>query len=297
MLDVRVQSFLAVVETGSYTAAAKRINLTQPAVTQHIARLEEHYDCRLFSPHGRGVRLTESGHRFLQYAKIQRSNENKLIQDLQGLDPKLRLGSTLSIADYYLPEKLAPLCSEGTLLPHLSVGNTKALLEMLLDGTLDGAFIEGIFDRSLFQSRPFCSPRFVPVAGGSHPLAGKSVTLEDLHSFPLILREKGSGTRAVLEHYLAQQSDTILSFSGVWEVGSFALIKALLKETQGITFCYEAVAARETADGTLTLLSLKNYDMHHEMHFVYPRFSLCHRQLNLFFDRLMETGQNRELQD
>ena len=287
MLDLRMRSFLEVVETGSYTAAAKKLNLTQPAVTQHISRLEEHYGCQFFCPEGRGVRLTDAGLRFHDYACMQHCNEKQLIKDLQGLQPALRLGSTLSIADYYLPEKLAAMCISDGFSPHVIVGNTKYLLGKLLEGQLDAAFIEGIFDRSLFESRIFTTPRFMPVVSANHPLVGKRIHHEQLHAYPLIVREPGSGTRAIMENYLAYCNDSPLSFSKIWEIGSFALIKNLLRQTNAVSFMYEAVAKREVERGELAFLSIDGYDLRHDMHFVYLRHTLRSRELNRFFDEMI----------
>jgi len=287
MLDLKVHTFLKVVELGSYTAAAAALHLTQPAVTQHIARLEEHYGCRLFRPEGRGVRLTEEGESFLHYARMQYANELHLHRDLSRLHKPLRIGSTLSIADYYLPELILPLCRPDAVLPHVSVGNTEQLLGKLLAGELDAAFIEGIFDRALFEARVFYTPEFVPVAAADHPLAGRTVMLEDLHNYPVILRESGSGTRAVLENYLAQQNDTPNSFSTVWEVGSFALIKQMLQGTTAVSFMYEAVARQEIREGRLTRLQLQGYDLRHPLHFVYLKNTMRRRVVEDFYREMI----------
>lgn len=287
MLDLKVHTFLKVVELGSYTAAASAMHLTQPAVTQHIARLEEHYGCRLFRPEGRGVRLTEAGESFLHYARMQYANEVDLQRDLSGRHKPLRIGSTLSIADYYLPELILPLCRSESVLPHVDVGNTEQLLGKLLAGELDAAFIEGIFDRALFEARVFSVPEFVPVAAADHPLANRPVTLEELHDYPVILRESGSGTRAVMENYLAQQNDSPNSFAAVWEVGSFVLIKQMLRGTEAVSFMYEAVARQEIGEGSLSRLQIREYDLRHPLHFVYLKHSVRRRVVEDFYRKIL----------
>lgn len=287
MLDLKVHTFLKVVELGSYTAAAAALHLTQPAVTQHIARLEEHYGCRLFRPEGRGVRLTEAGESFLRYARMQRANEMQLQRDLERVHLPLRLGSTLSIADYYLPELILPLCGREAHLPCVEVANTEILLGKLLAGELDAAFIEGIFDRACFEAKVFSEPEFVPVAAADHPLAGREVTLEELHEYPIICREAGSGTRAVMENYLARQNDSPNSFAQLWEAGSFALIKQMLRGTQAVSFMYEAVARREVEEGSLKRLNIRGYDVCHALHFVYLKHSLRRRAVEELFERMV----------
>lgn len=291
MLDLKVHTFLKVVELGSYTAAANALHLTQPAVTQHIARLEDHYGCRLFRPEGRGVRLTEAGESFLHYARMQHANEVHLQLELERVRLPLRLGSTLSIADYYLPELILPLCGRERRMPSVSVGNTEQLLGKLLEGELDAAFIEGIFDRALFEAKVFSVPEFIPVAAANHPLAGREVMLEELHAYPVICREPGSGTRAVMENYLSRQNDSPNSFAAVWEVGSFALIKQMLRGTKAVSFMYEAVARQEIEEGKLVRLQLQDYRVRHALHFVFLKNSLRRLEAETFFRDIVASAQ------
>jgi len=272
MLDLKVHTFLKVVELGSYTAAANALHLTQPAVTQHIARLEEHYGCRLFRPEGRGVRLTEAGESFLHYARMQHANEVHLQFELE----RVRL----------------PLRRPEPRTARVAVGHIAQLLGKLLAGELDAAFIEGIFDRALFEAKVFSVPEFIPVASANHPLAGREVTLEELHACPVICREPGSGTRAVMENYLSRQNDSPNSFAAMWEVGSFALIKQMLLGTEAVSFMYEAVARQEIEEGKLVRLRLQDYHVRHALHFVFLKNSLRRLEAEAFFRKIVGSARN-----
>ncbi|WMI79873.1 LysR family transcriptional regulator [Anaerotignum sp. MB30-C6] len=285
MLDQKLTTFLAVIETGSYTAAAKRLHLTQPAVTQHIQKLEEHYGCQLFTQEGRAMRLTKDGEFFLHYTKMQQSNERQLVEKLEGNHRPLYIGSTLSIADYYLPPMLYSFLEKNNGGLNITVANTKVLLESLLQGKLDAAFIEGIFDRKLFEAEVFCIARFIPVVSKKHPLLNKKIDLSDLYSYPLILREFGSGTRAIFESYLAQQNDSITSFASTWEVSSFVLIKHLLENTNAVSFMYEAVAGEEISIGELGTLEIADYQVSHPLQFVYLKNSLDQDKIMTFYSQ------------
>ncbi len=286
MLDSKIYTFLKVVELGSYTAAATALHLTQPAVSQHIQKLEEHYGSKLFQLQGRAVHLTPEGRRFLHYAHMQQNNEAQLLGQLAGHQQPLRLGSTLSIADYYLPPLLAPLAATPETPLHLKVANTDVLLEHLVKGSLDAAFVEGNFDRSLFDTRMFCQAPFLPVAAANHPLARKTACLSQLYAYPLILREAGSGTRAILENHLAQRSDSISSFPHTWEVGSFMLIKRLLEAGEAISFMYQAVAAEEVAAGQLVYLDVEDCQLSHPLHFVHRKNCLEAARITALYSTL-----------
>ncbi|WP_304509388.1 LysR family transcriptional regulator [Anaerotignum sp.] len=285
MLDQKLTTFLAVVETGSYTAAARVLHMTQPAVTQQIQKLEEYYGCQLFTQEGRAMRLTKNGAFFLHYTKMQQSNERQLTEKLGGNQRPLYIGSTLSIADYYLPPLLFSYLDKKDEGLNITVANTKILLESLLEGKLDAAFIEGIFDRKLFEAEEFCVANFIPVVSKKHPLLQKKIELSELYSYPLILRELGSGTRAIFESYLAQQNDSISSFDSTWEVSSFVLIKHLLENTNAVSFMYEAVAEKEIRGGKLGVLNITNYQVSHSLQFVYLKNNLDQDKIMSFYNK------------
>ena len=152
MLDSKVLTFLEVAAQGSYTRAAENLHLTQPAVTQQIHRLEEHYGHQLVDTCGRTVRLTEAGEKLERHARMQLVNERRFMERLAAEEPPLGLGATLSIADYYLPRPLGRALAGGAGL-RVCVGNTQALTERMLEGDLDCALVEGMFDRALFEAR------------------------------------------------------------------------------------------------------------------------------------------------
>ena len=228
--------------------------------------------------------LTEKGAQFLHYIHLQCANEQHLLCQLAEQEHPLRIGSTLSISDYYLPSILATQMESGTHGIHVLVANTQTLLKKLLEGALDAVFIEGIFNRTLFASEVFCNAPFVPVVRKGHPLIGTQVNLEHLHDYPLILRESGSGTRAICEHYLALQNDAPQSFADIWEIGSFALIKALIKQTDAISFMYEGVAEEGVRNGTLDILNIRDYKIVHPLHFVYLKNSVERVRIQSFYN-------------
>lgn len=287
MLDAKIETFLKVVELKSYTTAAEALHLTQPAVTQHIRKLEAHYGHRLIDSSKRSVQVTEAGEMLYRYLSLQRANEARFVQLLQSTVKPLRVGATLSIADYYLPGPLLNRMLHNSDPVRVTVGNTTHLLEQLRTGELDCAFIEGLFDALLFETLSFCQATFLPVVRSGHPLLGSETTLAALHTYPLALREPHSGTREVLETWLRQQDDGPLFFAGVVELGSFTLIKEWVRRTDAITFVYEGVVREELARGDLCQLPLAGFPLTHALRFVYRRGDARHQQLEQFFRELV----------
>lgn len=286
MLDQKVQTFLKVAECKNYTKAAEELNLTQPAVTQHIKKLEDYYGCKLIDISGKSVELTVQGHTFYNYANFQNANEIQLINQMKKVETPIRIGATLSIADYYLPSYLSSYIKNNEELISLTVNNTKSIIEKLLNNELYCAFIEGIFDKSLFHFKEFYTTKFVPVARKGHPLEGKEILLANIHQYPLILREGGSGTREIYENYLYQNNDSILSASKIYEISSFGIIKKMLSHTNAVSFMYEEVAREEVEKGELCFLTIKNYSIERPLYFIYPNNSLMKERNELFYQKL-----------
>src|SRR5690554_7959888 len=112
MLDYRHETFLAVYRIGSYTKAAQELNLTQPAVSQHIKALEAHYGCRLFTYANKTLTPTPEGRLLYRFASRISSDSDLLAEQLrqeQSSRLQLRFGATLSIGQYIMPEVLGRL--------------------------------------------------------------------------------------------------------------------------------------------------------------------------------------------
>ncbi len=284
MLDAKLLTFLEVARLGSYTRAAERLHLTQPAVTQHIRKLEEHYRRKLMDTSGRAVRLTAAGEEVLSYARLQLNNERRLMERLSEGQRPLCVGATLSIADYYLPPRLSRYLSGGGTPPHVEVGNTETLLSRMHNGDLDCALIEGLFDEAVFEADIWLNASFVPIARAGHPLACGIRTLRELCGYPLLLREPGSGTRAVLENALFQRGMSPDSFLKSAELGGFGLIKAVLAATDAVSFMYEGVCRAEIEAGTLCELPVADFSLVRPLYFLRLRGGPEGERCNAFYE-------------
>lgn len=270
MLDPRWNTFLAVCETMNYTKAAQRLCLTQPAVTHHIQYLEQHYGCRLFTYEGKVLRLTEAGLRLREFTRSMAYNEQKMEQTMAASAPiSLRVGTSKTIGEYVIAPKV-----EQFLQAHpdasfsLLVDNTRELLRGLEAGRLDFVLVEGFFDRSRYDAQLWRRESFFGVCSPDHRLAGRLVTLEELEGERLILRESGSGTRAIFEDALRRQNRTLRGFSSVATISDFATIKSLVTDGLGISFLYAPVVQRELEQGTLARFDLADAPMQGAFYFV-----------------------------
>ena len=221
MLDFRVETFLTVCRTMNYTRAAEELNITQPAVSQHIAHLERDYGVPLFAYRNKKLQLTDAG-ALLRDALSTMAHDERLLRDRMrssatGARVELSLGMTLTAGEYLVA---APLADYLRRHPELHVaarsGGTSELLALLNAGEIDCAFVEGFFDKNAYAWDVFRTERLVCVCAADHEFAARPVRVEDLFDERLIVREPGSGTRAVLEHALAAQNLTVASRRPAW---------------------------------------------------------------------------------
>lgn len=263
MLDPRWNTFLVLCETMNYTRAAERLCLTQPAVTHHVHYLEEHYGCRLFSYEGKVLRLTEAGLRLREFTRSMAYNSQKIEEAMAEQAPlSLRVGTSKTIGEYVVAPKV-----EHFLRAHpeanfsLLVDNTQVLLRALEEGQLDFVLIEGFFERSRYETQLFRREAFFGVCTPGHRLAGRSVSLDELWGERLILREVGSGTRAIFEDALRRLNYSLDSFESVVTISEFEAIKSLVADGLGISFLYAPVVERELAQGKLARFELADAPM------------------------------------
>ncbi len=288
LLDFRHETFLALSHIQNYTKAAKALNITQPAVTQHIQYLENHYGCKLFAYQNRKISLTPQGEKLKIFVTTVMADgkmfENFLLEE-ENKEKEITFGATLSIGEYVMPHLLSQILLKNPMMKiHMSVGNTQTLLEKLYQGDIAFALVEGIFDKSLFGYQLFSLERFIPVSSAKSVFGQKKTSLEEVLEAPLILREKGSGTREILENVLNQHNYTINSFKTLIEIGNMAAIKKLVIQEVGISFLYEVAAKEEIIKEELKEIEIENSQWKREFNFVYLKNSFHKETYHHWFE-------------
>lgn len=290
MIDWRADTFLDVCETLNYTRTAERLSITQPAVSQHIAWLEQELKAKLVRRRGRTLALTEAGALARDMLRAHRNDENALRRFVAREDHEagtLRIGATLTAGEYLLARPLARWCAaHPRMRVSVAAADTEQLLAQLDAGTIDCALVEGIFDESRYASLTWSVERMVCVeaAGGDEP-TGCPATLHDLIDRTLIVREPGSGSRAVLESALARENLAPESFARVVEAAGVNMACEMAAAGLGITFVYEPAARRLVDAEELREIPLADCDMRHPIAFVWQKNALfAERYRTLFRD-------------
>ncbi len=281
MNDFRLRSLLAVVRTGSFSAAAEILHVTQPAVSQHIRQLEEFYGSRLLSRVGRRTVPTPTGSLLFEYAESIESLYRSMDRDIFNAAAAVRtfdVGATLTIAEYLLPPLLGQYRKlNAHVRIRMTVQNTKETIDRLIRNQITLAMVEGPFDRGSLHTCKFIDDEMVAVCAPEYELkranGGSSIPIAALLASDLILREPGSGTRTVLEHYLMRHGMDPRSIRVYMEIGSINAIKSLVSSELGVTVVSRSAVERELKEGKLVQLHLDGGPILRELQFVWNDYS------------------------
>ena len=291
MQDFRVDTFLTVCRTMNYTRAAEELSITQPAVSQHIAFLERSYGVRLFDYHNKKLALTEAGE-LLRDALATMAHDERMLRERMArvqtsVPVELSVGMTLTAGEYLVAAPLADcLARHPELRAIVRSGGTAELLALLNAGDIDCAFVEGFFDKSAYAWDTFCTERLVCVCAPDHVFSHEPRAMEDVLDERLIVRERGSGTRAVLEHALAARNLGIDGFRQVSVVESLDIIKVFVQRDLGVSFMYEAAVRRELEEGTLRTVELAGPAIEHDIAFIRLAGSVFEPELRGLFEEV-----------
>ncbi len=276
MVDPKLVTLLAVCETKNFTRAAYTLSLTQPAVSHHIAQLEQELGVKLFHRKKADLKLTAEGEIVVKFAKRMIALHSKMLNSLStGRDRllHLRVGITHTAESNLITEVLAKYGNETPGLTITIVTDTiNNLYDLLSDYELDLAIVEGEQHDPSINSLLLDTDYLVCVVSNNSPLAKKSmVTLSDLRSEKLILRLPNSGTRNLFVAHLESLNLSIRDFNVLMEVDNVATIKDLIRKQLGISILPRSACLDELNKGKLTALPIENLSMIRETNLLYNK--------------------------
>ena len=266
--------FHAIAETGNITRAAEKLETAQPAVSRQLALLEKSLNTKLVDRLPRGIRLTQSGQLLATYASRLFSIESeahRALAELQGLHRgTLLLGASLTIGSHLLPPLIAAFHQYH---PHIQVtlhiANTDEIHRRLLASQLDLGFTEGLLPSDDLAATIFATDELLPVVPPTHPLlAMNHPPPKAFAKYPLILREPGSGTRAIVERALRKAGTTA---NPALSLGSAEAIKSALLANAGVAILSKLAVAPELRAGQLATLPIPALHIRRDLYHLHPR--------------------------
>ncbi|HWB45343.1 MAG TPA: LysR substrate-binding domain-containing protein [Hyphomicrobiaceae bacterium] len=253
----QLRIFVAVAEHEHVTQAARVLNLTQSATSAAIAALEGRYETKLFHRVGRRIELTGAGRMFLAEAKavLQRAGAAEtLLSDIAGLKRgTLSVAASQTVGNYWLPRLIQQYRSRypGIALS-LSLGNTESVAGMVHDGAADLGFIEGDIDDPVLVVRSVAEDRLVLVVAAGHAWARRPPrSPEEFCAASWVCRERGSGTRSILEAALPALGIARENLRIAVELPSNEAVCTAVEAGAGATIISRLVVERALAAGLL----------------------------------------------
>jgi DNA-binding transcriptional LysR family regulator len=282
----------AVAETGSFTAAARRLHVSQSAVSRQVLLLEEELREPLFLRLGRKVRLTDAGEALLQLSRRVLTDIRETaatIADRQAaLKGTLRLGGGMTVCLHVFPDLLKEYRRKHREVEvKLTTGSTPQLVERVRAGALDVALLTlPIEGADLVQERVM-REELLLVTHPSHPLARqRRLTPRDLHGRPCVLFEHGSSTRRVIDEMFEREQ---IQPRIVMETENVEILKALTASGMGMTIVpYQAIVG-EVRAGQLRCRRIDGVTLVRETGWVYLRAARVSRLVQQMFDALDRT--------
>ncbi len=247
MNHAQIRAFHTVAVEGSFTRAARALNVSQPTLSTQVKALEETYGVRLFDRRGRGIELTDLGQRLLavstRFFALEEEAET-LLSDTRDL-ARGRLSLGADSPRHAMTLMAAIKDNHPGLTTTLKMGNAEDVLRDLLDYRSDIVVLSRPpEDEPRLTLVPFRQDRIVAIVPRNHPFAAQTVlTLEEIVAHPLVLREEGSVTRDVFQSALTEAG---LSISDAVEIESREAVREAVAAGLGLGVVFDSETGRDS---------------------------------------------------
>jgi LysR family transcriptional regulator, transcriptional activator of the cysJI operon len=297
----RLKTFIAVAEKKSFSEAAKILFVSQPTITSQVKALEEELNTKLFERTTKKVAMTQSAHVLLKYARkmvhLSDSAQKEIFQMEKTITGDLSMGCSLTIGEYILPKFLKRFIDLYPLIEmSIKVANSNKIVENLKDQLIDVGIIETSVEDPQIILDPILEDELILIAApGYFPNNELKVSLDQLKKTPLIVREKGSGTRAVVEKHLKQAGLSLNDLNIVMELGSTQAIKTAVETGLGVSFISKSAIKKELKLKLLKSYLIKNISFHHSFYIAFRKDRVLKSSTELFLDELRNIIQEKDV--
>lgn len=277
--------FKEVARLKSMSKAAESLYLSQPTVSQKIQDIENYYQVKLFQRYSKTLGISEEGKILLEHA-------NKVLAEMEMIDDiffhnkediMLRVGATLTVGStvspllcYRIHEKYPKLSLQ------VYVDNTQSIEAMLLENQLDIAIVEGDIHHDYIIHEPIIPDQLVLVCSQEHELAQyETICVEQLEHAQFVLREKGSGTRAMFEQFMNLCK---IPYQVTWQCHSWESVKQAVIYNQGMTLISRHLIEKEVESHALHILNIQDHSWNRMFSLCYHKDKAWNHNLDIFRD-------------
>lgn len=277
--------FIAVADTGSMTRAAKIFFISQPSVSQTIMELKSYYDVRLFERLSKKLYLTDEGRQLLSYARHIIASFDKMEENMKATlqASRIKIGASITIGTSILSSLVSQFTDNNPGIEIESVvDNTTIVEDMVLKSQLDFGLVEGPIHSPDIISKPFMDDELIIICGKQHFFKGKKyITVEELSQADLILREKGSGTRELLENAMNSKGQNL---NIKWVCNNSEAIKNAVISNIGISVISQMSVEEELINGKLFHIKSKQLQLNRKFNIIYHKDKYISKPIKNFWD-------------
>jgi DNA-binding transcriptional LysR family regulator len=274
-MDTRqLAAFCAVVERKSFSQAAERLGVTQPAVSLQVRSLEKRLGRKLLDRSGRRVEPTEAGLALYRGAQRMLALEGQLIEELDAgeegeLGGTLEVGASTGPGSTVVPVLLCEFQRENPgVAVSLSISDTQSVVDRVADRELELGVVGAARRHRGVVFEPFFRDEVVLACPPGHRFAGRSVSLEELREEPLIVMQEGAGVRQVIEDELRRAGTRLRDLEPRLELGLQESVKSAVAAGHGVTFISRTAIEADLAAGTLETARVKGLEPSREISLV-----------------------------
>jgi DNA-binding transcriptional LysR family regulator len=271
-MDTRqLQAFCAVVERRSFSQAAERLGVTQPAISLQVRGLEKRLGLQLLDRSGRRVEPTEAGWRLYRGAQRLLQLEEQLLDDVTAevegeLAGRLSLGASTGPAAIVVPQLLCEFQQQSPAVRvALEVHDTQSVIDLVAERELELGIVGAAPRHRGVRFEPFTHDEVILVVPAAHAFVGRTVALDALRGEALILMQEGAGVRQVVEDELRRAGVRLRDLDVRLELGLQESVRSAVLAGFGITFISRAAVETELAAGTLVEVPVEGMDVRREI--------------------------------
>ena len=289
-----LQTFILIVDKKSLTNAARVLHLTQPAVSKQLNSLEKFYGTSLLYRTSRHMEVTEAGKMVYEYSQEILAKINESLADVQALQKdlygSLLLGASSIPGEYILPAALGRFQAlHPQVKVKLEIADSTEIGQMLQDGKIEAGMIGVILENPDLQQEHIFKDELVVIAPSEHPLTKKkSITLEDFLEEPVIFRERGSGTRLVIENKLKESGIALDRLKVRLELGSTEAVVNAAAAGLGISLVSRFAVKNRIKTGEIAALAIDDLPLERGLYFITRRDQVITPLVEAFYSFLKD---------
>lgn len=288
----QMEAVIALTQEGSFSRAAKRMLLTQPALTKNIQNIENYLGVSVVKRSPSGISLTPEGKIVYEYAqriiKLRNDAGEKIKILNESTGGEIYIGASTIPATYILPCALSLFRRKyDNVRAHVQTADSEETMNMVLAGEVEIGLIGKKPLNKKLLAEPLWKDRLVLAVPRTHPWSKEeSITIEELSREPFVVREKGSATRDVLESYLKEHKEVgLVQFNICGEFGSSEAVKEAIIAGLGVSILSLHAIGRELLQGSLKEIKIAGHpDMERDIYLIWQKHLDLKPIHNLFID-------------